>query len=50
MSSKLSKHLVCYNPNYGHYWSYEHFENKAKISQEPTRNIIKEHHYSKDHI
>ena len=42
MNSKLSKNLVCYNKNYGHYWSYLHFENQAEDAKEPIRNIIKE--------
>lgn len=42
MNSKLSKKLVCYNKNYGHYWSYSHFENQAEQAKEPIRNIIKE--------
>tara|TARA_Y100000768_G_scaffold279161_1_gene214363 strand:+ start:2761 stop:4350 length:1590 start_codon:yes stop_codon:yes gene_type:complete len=43
MNSKLSKNMVFNNRNYGHYWSYEHFENQASKAQEPIRNIIKEH-------
>ena len=37
MNSKLSKNLVCYNKNYGHYWSYSHFETQAEDAKEPIK-------------
>lgn len=42
MNSQLSKRLVCKNPKYGNFWSYEHYEKTAISEETPVRNILKE--------